>query len=55
MLLKQAQLSLPPKKRLGMPRDKHTKKLESNNYAATFPWKVLITRALKKIRQYLST
>jgi len=38
----QAQLSLPPKKRLGTRRDEHTKKFESNNYAGTLPWKVFI-------------
>jgi len=32
----------PPKKRLGTRRDEHTKKLESNNYAGTLPWKVFI-------------
>jgi len=35
----------PPKKCLGYGgthRDKHTKKLESNNYAGTLPWKVFI-------------
>jgi len=26
----------------GTRRDKHTKKLESNNYAGTLPWKVFI-------------
>jgi len=39
---KQAQLSLPPKKRLGTRRDEHTKQLESNNYAGTLAWKVFI-------------
>jgi len=27
----------------GMRRDKHTKKLENNNYAGTLHWKVFIT------------
>jgi len=43
---KQAQLFLPPKKTLGVRdtrRDKHMKKLESNNYAGTLSWKVFIT------------
>jgi len=40
---KQAQLSLPPKNAWGTRRDKHTKKLESNNYAGTLPWQVFIS------------
>ena len=32
----------PPQNCLGTRRDKHTKKLESNNYAGTLPWKLLI-------------
>jgi len=32
----------PPQKCLGALRDKHTKKLESDNYANTLPWKVII-------------
>ena len=45
--------SSPPKNAWVTRRDKHTKKLESNNYAGTLPWKVFhcITRALKMIRQ----
>jgi len=39
---KQAQLFLPPRTAWGTRRDKHTKKLESNNYAGTLPWTVLI-------------
>jgi len=39
---KQAQLSSPPKNAWVTQRDKHTKKLESNNYAGTLPWKVFI-------------
>jgi len=39
---KQAQLFLTPKTAWGTRRDKHTKKLESNYYAGTLPWKVLI-------------
>jgi len=37
---KQAHLSLSPKNAWVTLRDKHTKKLESNNYAGTLPWKV---------------
>jgi len=36
------QLFLTPKTAWGTRRDKHTKKLESKNYAGTLPWKVLI-------------
>jgi len=32
----------PPKKRLGPRSDGHTKKLESNNYSGTLPWKAFI-------------
>jgi len=31
-----------PKNAWGTRRDKHTKKLESNNYAGILPWKVFI-------------
>jgi len=35
--------NLPPPKNVCVTRrDKHTKKLESNNYAGTLPWKVFI-------------
>jgi len=34
--------SSPPKNAWGTRRDKHTKKLVSNNYAGTLPWKVFI-------------
>jgi len=32
----------PTKNAWGTRRDKHTKKLKSNNYAGTLPWKVFI-------------
>ena len=32
----------PQKNAWGARRDKHTKKLENNDYAGTFPWKVFI-------------
>jgi len=46
-------LSSPTKNAWGTCRHKHTKKLQSNNYAGTLPLKVFIaSRALKMIRQY---
>jgi len=47
---------LTSQKRSGTRRNKHAKKLESNNYAGTLPFELegiyCITRALKTIRQY---
>jgi len=39
---KQAQISLSPKHAWVTRREKHTKTLESNNYAGNLPWKVFI-------------
>ena len=39
---KQAQLSLLQKNAWSTRREEHTKKLESNSYAGTLPWKVFM-------------
>jgi len=43
VISKASTTSSPKKVAWGMSRDKHTKKLENNNYAGTLPWKVFIT------------
>jgi len=42
IISKTSTTSLPQKSAWGMRRDKHAKKLESNYYAGTLPWKVFI-------------
>jgi len=43
-IISKTSTTLPPpeKNAWGTRRDKHTKKIESNNYAGTLPWKMFI-------------